>query len=51
MWWKLHCQTGRPLTVWLCEHKEGVPEKSALAQRAYKEGHEVSWDEARVLEF
>jgi hypothetical protein len=30
--------------------KEGVLEKSKLAQHAYKEGHRVIWDEARILE-
>jgi hypothetical protein len=30
--------------------KEGLLEKSKLAQHAYEEGHRVGWDEARVLE-
>jgi hypothetical protein len=40
--------------VRLCEHKhnfkEGLLEKSNLAQHAYEEEHKVLWDEARVLE-
>jgi hypothetical protein len=47
-------ETGRPLAVRPCEHwhslKDGLLEKSKLAQRAYEEGHRVGWDEARVLE-
>jgi hypothetical protein len=47
-------ETGRPLAVWLCEHrhnlKEGLLEKSKLAQHAYEEGPRVIWDEARILE-
>jgi hypothetical protein len=30
--------------------KEGLLEKSDLVQHAYKEGHRVIWDEARILE-
>jgi hypothetical protein len=30
--------------------KEGLLEKSKLAQHAYEEGHRVVWDEARILE-
>jgi hypothetical protein len=30
--------------------KQGLLEKSKLAQHAYVEDHRVSWDEARVLE-
>jgi hypothetical protein len=29
--------------------KEGLLEKSKLAQHAYEQGHRVGWDEARVL--
>jgi hypothetical protein len=29
--------------------KQGVLEKSKLAQHAYKEGHRVIWNEARIL--
>jgi hypothetical protein len=47
-------ETGRPLAMRLREHrhniKEGLLEKSKLAQHAYKEGHRVGWDEARILE-
>jgi hypothetical protein len=47
-------KTGRPLAMWLHEHRhslrEGLIEKSKLAQHAYEEGHRVGWDEARVLE-
>jgi hypothetical protein len=38
----------------LREHKhnlrEGLLEKSKLAQHAYEEGHRVDWDEARILD-
>jgi hypothetical protein len=30
--------------------KEGLLEKSILAQHAYEEGHRVVWDETRILE-
>jgi hypothetical protein len=30
--------------------KEGLLEKSKLAQHAYEEGHRIGWDEVRVLE-
>jgi hypothetical protein len=30
--------------------KEGLLEKSKLAQHAYEEGHRVGWDEASILE-
>jgi hypothetical protein len=48
-------ETGRPLAVWLREHrhnlKEALLEKFKLAQHAYEEGHRVGvWDEARTLE-
>jgi hypothetical protein len=46
------CETGRPLAVWLHEHrhnlKEALQEKSNLAQHANEEGHRVLWDEARI---
>jgi hypothetical protein len=32
-----------------CYIKEGVPEKSKLAQRTCDEGHRVGWDEARIM--
>jgi hypothetical protein len=45
---------GRSLAEWLCEHrhnlKEGLLEKSKLAQLAYEEGHRAGSDEARILE-
>jgi hypothetical protein len=45
---------GRPLGVQLCEHrhslKEGLLEKSKLAQHTYEDGHRVGWDEAGILE-
>jgi hypothetical protein len=47
-------KTGRPLEVQLHEHrhnlKQGLLEKSELAKHAYKEGHKVGWDEARILD-
>jgi hypothetical protein len=47
-------ETGRPLGMWLREHRhnlrEGLPEKSKLAQHAYEEGHRAGWDQARILE-
>jgi hypothetical protein len=40
--------------VRLREHRhklrEGLLEKSKLAQHAYEEGHRVGWDEARISE-
>jgi hypothetical protein len=30
--------------------KEGLLEKSKVAQHAYEEGHRIGWDEAKVLE-
>jgi hypothetical protein len=47
-------ETGRPLAVWLHEHrynlKEGFLEKSKLAQHDYKEGRRFVWGEARILD-
>jgi hypothetical protein len=47
-------ETDRPLAMQFCGHrhnlKEGLQEKFKLAQHAYKEGHGVIWDEARILE-
>jgi hypothetical protein len=47
-------ETGRPLAVRLPEQRlnlqQGLLEKSKLAQYAYKEGHILSWDDARILE-
>jgi hypothetical protein len=46
--------TGRPLAMWLLEHrynlKECLIEKSNLAYPVYEEDHMVGWDEARILE-
>jgi hypothetical protein len=48
------CECGRPLAVWLHEHRHNLTdkllEKSKLAQHAYEEGHRVGWDEARIFE-
>jgi hypothetical protein len=42
------------LAVRIREHrhnlKQGLLEKSKLAQHAYEEGHRVGWDQASVLE-
>jgi predicted GIY-YIG superfamily endonuclease len=47
-------KTGRQLAVWLRDHKhnlkEGLLQKSKLAQYAYEEGQRVDWDEATILE-
>jgi hypothetical protein len=47
-------ETGRPLAVRLREHrynlKEGLLEKSKLAQHTYEEDHRVGRDDARILE-
>jgi hypothetical protein len=47
-------ETGRPVAVWLSEHrhnlKEGLLEKSKLARHAYEKGHRVGWNEDRILE-
>jgi hypothetical protein len=47
-------ETGRTLAVWLLEHrhnlKEGLLEKSKLAQHAYGGGHRMAWEAARILE-
>jgi hypothetical protein len=45
---------GRLLAMRLHEHRhnlrEGLLEKSKLAQYAYEEGCRIGWDEARILE-
>jgi hypothetical protein len=42
------------LAVWLWEHghnlRQGILEKSKLAEHACEEGHMVSWDGARILQ-
>jgi hypothetical protein len=47
-------ETGRPLAVGFSEHrhnsKEGLLEKSKLAQHAYEEGHKAVCHGARILE-
>jgi hypothetical protein len=47
-------ETGRSLATQLREHKhnfkEGLIEKSKLAQHAYEEGHRVIRNKARILE-
>jgi predicted GIY-YIG superfamily endonuclease len=47
-------ETDRPLAVRPREHthniKDGLLEKSKLAQHAYEEGHGVGTDEVRILE-
>jgi hypothetical protein len=47
-------ETGRPLAVWICEHRHslhrGLLEKSELVQHAYEEGHRIGRDDARILE-
>jgi hypothetical protein len=47
-------ETGRPLAVGLREQrrnlKEGLLEKSKLAQHASEQGHKVGWDKARILD-
>jgi hypothetical protein len=47
-------ETGRPLAVRLREHRhnlrQGLLEKSKLAQHAYEERNRVSWDEAKISE-
>jgi hypothetical protein len=44
---------GRPLAMRLRQHrhnlKQGLLDKSKLAQHAYEEGHKVGWDKARIL--
>jgi predicted GIY-YIG superfamily endonuclease len=46
-------RTGRPLAMWLCEHrynsKEGLLGKSKVGQLVYLEGHRVMWYEARNM--
>ena len=47
-------ETGRPLAVRLREHKhtfkEGLLDKSRLAQHAYEEDHSVKWDGTGILD-
>jgi hypothetical protein len=45
---------GRPLGVRIKEHKhdlkQGLLEKSKLAQHAYEEGRRIKWDEAKAIQ-
>jgi hypothetical protein len=47
-------ETSRPLEVHIKEHKynltQGQLQKSKLGQHAYKEGHKICWNEAKVLQ-
>jgi len=47
-------ETGRPLSVRIGEHKinlkNGLLDKSKLAQHAFEEGHQISWNEAKILQ-
>jgi hypothetical protein len=47
-------ETGRPLGVWIQKHRhnlrEGLTEKSKLAQHAYEEGHRIGWEDAKILQ-
>jgi hypothetical protein len=46
--------TGKPLEVHIKEHrynlKQGLLQKSKSAQQAYKEGNQICWKEATVLQ-
>jgi hypothetical protein len=47
-------ETGRPLSVRIGEHKFNLQydllDKSKLAQHAFEEGHQISWNEATILQ-
>jgi hypothetical protein len=47
-------ETGRPLSVRIGEHKlnlkNGLLDKSKLAQHAFEEGHQISYNEAKILQ-
>jgi hypothetical protein len=47
-------ETGRPLPVRIGEHKfnlrNGLLDRSKLAQHAFEEGHRISWNEAKILQ-
>jgi hypothetical protein len=47
-------ETGRPLSISIGEHKfnlkNGLLCKSKLAQHAFEEGHQISWNEAKILQ-
>jgi hypothetical protein len=46
-------KTGRPLSIRIGEHKlnlkNGLLDKSKLAQHAFEEGHQISWNEPKIL--
>jgi hypothetical protein len=47
-------ETGRPLSIRIGEHKlnlrNGLLDKSKLAQHAFEEDHQISWNEAKILQ-
>jgi hypothetical protein len=47
-------ETSRPLGVRIKEHKhnvkQGLPEKSKLAQHEYEESQCIKWDEAKAIQ-
>jgi hypothetical protein len=47
-------ETSRPLSVRIGEHKvnlkNGLLDKSKLTQHAFEEGHQISWNEAKILQ-
>jgi hypothetical protein len=47
-------ETGRQLSVRIGEHKfnlkNGLLDKSNLAQHAFEEAHQISWNEAKILQ-
>jgi hypothetical protein len=48
------CKTGRTLSVRIGEHKfnlkNGLLDKLKLAQRAFAVDHQISWNEAKILQ-
>jgi predicted GIY-YIG superfamily endonuclease len=60
--YSIHCEcgrcyigeTGRPLGIRIWEHmnnlKQGLLEKSRLAEHAYEEGHRIQWKEAKTIQ-
>jgi hypothetical protein len=47
-------ERGRPLSVRIREHKfnlkNGLLVKSKLSQHAFEEGHQISWNDAKILQ-
>jgi hypothetical protein len=47
-------ETSRPLGIRIKEHKhnlkQGLLEKSKLAQHSHEEGHRIKWDEAKAIQ-